>query len=171
MLRNWIARDGELRRDETEWEGRRVVYLDLGERKFALLPDEKLFADMSDGEQTGIDTDEESENLTDRLLHTDRTTATYQRIGSETIGGRNTQKYRVVVNSSQDGNVSVSETVIWVDDALQMPIKSETKSADGARSTTELSEIALEVDPSLFRVPEGYQKITFEELAKRLKLD
>ncbi len=33
----------------------------------------------------------------------------------------------------------------------------------------ELSQIALEVDQSLFRIPEGYEKITFTELRKRLK--
>ena len=75
----------------------------------------------------------------------------------------------MVVNNSTGGNVSGNETVIWIDDALQMPIKSETKSATGARSTMELSQIALEVDQSLFRIPEGYEKISFTELRKRLK--
>ena len=97
--------------------------------------------------------------------------STYQRIGTETIGGRNTQKYRVVVNTSSDANVSVSETVMWIDEALQMPIKSELKSSDGALSTMELDGDVLEVDQGVFRMPKDYEKISFEELRKRLKLD
>lgn len=171
VTQNRIARDGELRRDESESAGRRVVYLDLREGKFIVLPNEALFAELVNTDEAGIESDENSESSPDRLLHTEPIATTYERIGAETINGRNTQKYRVVVNSSPAANVSVSETVIWIDDALQMPIKSETKSANGARSTMELSEIALALDQSLFRVPEGYEKITFAELRKRLKLD
>lgn len=171
VTQNRIARHGELRRDESESAGRRVVYLDLREGKFIVLPNEALFAELVNTDEAGIESDENSESSPDRLLHTEPIATTYERIGAETINGRNTQKYRVFVNSSPAANVSVSETVIWIDDALQMPIKSETKSANGARSTMELSEIALALDQSLFRVPEGYEKITFAELRKRLKLD
>jgi outer membrane lipoprotein-sorting protein len=171
VTRNRIARDGELRRDESESAGQRVVYLDLREGKFAVLPDAKLFADLTAADETASGDTEESESSPDRLLHTEPMATTYQSMGAESIGGRNTQKYRVVVNSSSGANVSRSETVIWIDDALQMPVKSETKSTGGARSTMELSDIALDVDPGLFRIPEGYEKITFAELRKRLKWD
>lgn len=166
-----IARDGELRRDETESDGLRVVYLTLENGKsVGLLPNEKLFAHLGDLSEA-IARDEEGENLPTRLLRAAPKGATYQRLGAETIGGRNTQKYRVTVNISPNANVSVSETVIWVDDALQMPIRSEIKSANGAHTTMELSEIALEVDRSLFRIPADYTEITFAELLKRLELD
>jgi hypothetical protein len=49
-----------------------------------------------------------------------------------------------------------------------MPVRSETKSADGTRVTMELSEIKLDVDKTVFRVPEDYKKLTFTELRKRL---
>jgi outer membrane lipoprotein-sorting protein len=169
--KNWIARDGELRRDETESEGLRVAYLTLqGGKPVVLLPEEKLFADLSE-EDPRATSEDDLETSPLRLLHTDPLATTYQRAGAETIGGRNTQKYRVVVNSSPEANVTVSETVIWVDEALQMPIKTEMKSASGSRSTMELSDIVLEADQNLFRVPEGYKKITFTELLKRLKMD
>ena len=171
VSKNWIARAGEMRRDEMEVGGLRVAYITLPEGKgFVLLPDEKLFADRGKADPE-IDGAEDSESSPLRLLHTDPTAATYRRLGAETIGGRNTQKYRVIVNSSTNANVSVSETVIWVDEALQMPIRSETKSTNGARSTMELSEIILDADQTLFRVPEGYKEISFAELARRLKLD
>ena len=169
--KNRIARDGELRRDEQQSEALRAVYLNLRDGvSVVLLQEEKLFVDFSDLSEE-IARVEEPENLPERLLHAAPKGTTYQHIGAETIAGRNTQKYRVVVNSSPDPNVSVSETVIWVDDALQMPIKSETKSSNGTRITMELSEIVLDADQSLFRVPEGYKKISIDELGKRLKLD
>lgn len=170
VTKNKIARDGEQRRDETDIDGVRVVYLELKEGSFVLLPDQKQFADLSETDPaTGREDDPET--LADLMLHADPKASTYQRLGAETIGGRNTQKYRVVVNTSSDANVSVSETVMWIDDALQMPIKSELKSSSGALSTMELSEITLKVDQSLFLLPKDYEKIPFEDFRKRLKMD
>ncbi len=169
IKKNLIARDGELRRDESEFDGQRVVYLNLPEGRFVLLPEEKVFADATNAEHLAIDDD--SESSPDRLLHTEPISTTYQRIGDESVYGRNTQKYRVVVNSSNGANVSGSETVVWVDEALQMPIKSEMKLADGARWTMQLTDIVLEIDPGVFRIPEDYKKIAFSELRARLKKD
>ncbi len=171
ITKNLVARDGELRRDETEIAQRRVVYLYLPEGKFLLVPDEKVFVDLSktDGAETsGLD--DASESSPDRLLHTDPVATSYQRLGNETVNGRTAEKYRVVVNSYAAANVSVDETLIWIDEALHMPIKSETTSSDGKRVTMELLEIGLDVDRSVFRIPEGYEKITILDLPKRLKV-
>lgn len=170
VTKNSIARDGELRRDETEMWQRRVVYLYRPEGKFLLVPDEKVFVELTqtDGaEPPGID--EASESSPDRLLHTDPVTTSYQQIATETVNGRTAQKYRVVVNSSAGTNVSVNETLIWIDETLHMPIKSETTSGDGKRVTMELSEIGLDVDRSVFQIPEGYEKIAMPDLLERLK--
>jgi len=169
ITKNSIARDGELRREETDAGGQRVVYLNLPEGRFVLLPEEKVFADATNVEH--LESGEDSESSPDRLLHTEPISTSYQRIGVETLNGRNTQKYRVVVNSSTAGNVSGNESVVWVDEALQMPIKSETKSADGTRWTMELTDIVLEVEAGVFRIPEDYKKIAFSELRSRLKKD
>lgn len=156
-----VARDGEMRRNEAE-----VVYLDVPEGKFVLLPGEKVYADLTD--QSRISADPDLEVSPERLLHEDAASTSYQRLGSEVIGGRNANKYRIVVNSSTAANVSQSETVMWIDEALQMPVRSETKSGDGTRVTMELSELKLEVDRSLFTIPEDYKKLAISELRKRL---
>ena len=103
------------------------------------------------------------------MLHADTGNTSYQKLGKEAIGQRGTDKYRVVVNAPSAANVSVSETLIWIDDALKMPIKSETESADGTRVLMELSDISLEVDNVLFQVTKDYRKVTFAEFLKRLK--
>ncbi len=157
-----LVRDGEMRRHESG----KIVYIDVPEGKFVLLPAEKLYADLT--EESRINADKDEEISPEGLLHEDSESTSYQKLGGESIGGRNTNKYRIVVNNSAAPNVSQSETVMWVDEALQMPVRSETKSAGGTRVTMELSEIKLEVDKDLFKIPKDYQKLTFSELRKRL---
>ena len=171
VTKNTIARDGELRRDEVELWQQRVVYLYLPEGRFLLVPEQKVFVDLAEtngAETPGIN--DESESSPDRLLHTDPVATSYQQVATETVNGRTAQKYRVVVNSSSAANVSDNVTLIWIDEALHMPIKSETTSGDGKRITMELSQISLDVDKSVFRIPEGYEKITMLDLPKRLKV-
>ena len=162
-----IARDGEQRREESDSDGQRVVYLTLAAERFVLLPDEKVYAavtneDLNTGEQ-------ESETSPDRLLHTELVTPGYQKLGAETIAGRNLQKYRVVVNSSAGANVSGNDTLLWFDEALHMPVRTEMSSPNGTRVTTELADVVLNVDPKLFEIPEDFQKIDFGKLRERLK--
>jgi len=164
-----VARDGESRRHESTSAAKTIVYLDVPEGKFVLLPDEKVYADVTDQSQISADKTEEGlESAPDALLHTDAGSTSYQKLGSEPVAGRNANKYRIVVNSPAPANVSQSETLMWIDEALQMPIRSETKSAGGTRVTMEVSEIKLEVDKNLFTIPEGYKKLDFTELRKRL---
>ena len=162
-----IARDGELRRDESETLGRRYVVLVSAEGKFLLLPADKLFAAVPDQEtDTG---EEEADNSPDRLLHTELLTSSYESLGAETVNGRETQKYRVVANSSQAESVNNGETFLWFDETLHMPVKSESKSPDGTRVTTELVDVVLKVDRSLFEVPKDCQEIEFKKAWDRLR--
>lgn len=165
VTKDQVARNGEYRLDEPEIAPRRMVFLYGPEGKFLLLPDEKMFVELTKVDQAQAAGDEnESDTSPDRLLHTDPITTTYQKIGPETINGRTTQKYRAIVNSSTGTDVTAYETLIWVDETLQMPIKVETKSSDGKRVTTELTDVSLEVDAALFQIPEGYQKVNLKDL-------
>ncbi len=144
-------------------ESGRLIFLNLPEGTFVLLPDEKLYADS--GGETGATEDDEI--TPEKLLHDETASTSYQKLGAESIAGRNTNKYRIVVNSSNAANVTPSETLIWIDEALGMPVRSETRSSDGTRITMELSEIALDVDKSVFQIPADYRKVTLVELLKR----
>jgi hypothetical protein len=162
-----IAKDGPLRREEPEDSSPPVVYLDLIEGRFVLLPEANVYA-LATPDEGNSEADPE-DNSPDRLLHLEPINTTYQSLGTEVIGGRNTQKYRITVNGSAPENVSQTETLMWIDEALSMPIKSETKSAGGARTTMELSDIDLNPDNKLFQIPTGYEKIAFGDLRKQLK--
>ena len=168
VTKAYVARDGESSRYESTGTLKNTIYLSTAAGKFFLLPDEKVYADVTDQSQISADPNEEGlESSPDALLHTDTSATSYQKLGNEVIAGRNTNKYRIVVNSSAPANVSQSETLMWIDEALQMPIKSETKS-DGTHVTMEVSEIKLDVNKSLFVIPQDYKKVTFTELRKRL---
>lgn len=166
VIKHAIAKDGEFRRLEAEFVSARLIFVQGPQGKFVLLPDEKVYVDQAEGAVPGAS--DEDESSPERLLHTESGTSSYQKIGTEVVSGRNTNKYRVVVNASNAANVSSSETLIWIDEALGMPIRSETKSSDGSRSTMELSELALEVDKNLFQVPGDYKKVPFAEIARYL---
>jgi hypothetical protein len=167
--KNLVARDRDLRRAESQVASKTIAYLERPEGKFVLLPDEKVYAEVTP--DTSLPTDQDPETLErspEGLLHADVGNTSYEKLGKEAIGQRSTDKYRVVVNAPSAGNVSVSETLIWIDEALGMPIKSETKSADGTRVLVELSNISVDVDNVLFQIPKDYQKVTFIEFRKRL---
>lgn len=164
VTKNFIARDGDRRRQESGTGPQRRVYLELPEGRFLLLVEEKLYADLNSGPETFSANDGISAEW---LLHAGNGTTTYQKIGVEAIGGRQAEKYRIVVNGSGSGSVNSSETLLWIDEALQMPIRSESTSSTGSRITTELTDIALDVDNQAFQIPDDFQKVTLAELNKR----
>jgi hypothetical protein len=167
--KNLIARDGGLRRAESHVASKMIAYLEVPEGKFVLLPDEKIYAEVTpDAGLPAGENDDALERSPEGLLHADIGNTSYHMLGKEAIGGRNTDKYRVVVNAATAENVSVSETLIWIDEVLKMPIRSETKSSDGTRVLMELSDISLDVENVLFQIAKEYKKVTFPEFRKRL---
>ena len=147
-----------------------MVYLDLPVGNFVLVPDEKIYAEMV-GPGTvvrGQDGQDGQDGFEEVYVHTAPIQSTYQNLGAETVNGTTTTKYKVTVNSETNGSVSESETLIWIDEALGMPVKSETHSATGTRRM-ELSKVSLSVDKTLFVIPKDYQKVEMQVLQRRIK--
>jgi len=85
------------------------------------------------------------------------------------VAGRNANKYRIVVNNSAAENVTQNETLMWIDETLTIPVKSETTSADGTRTVMELTDVVLAPEKQLFQIPSNYEKISLRNLWKQLK--
>ncbi len=172
VTKTLIAKDGNMRRDEYETDtNERIAYLDLPGGQFILLPKVSLYAELNSEPGDELDSSvrqDETESSPERLLNATPIAARYEKIGMEVVNSRNTSKYRVLVNTSTGGTVSNGETLIWIDEALGMPVKSETVVATGDRTTMELSGIQLEVDKSLFQIPEGYKKVAARAIRERL---
>lgn len=160
-----VARDGEKRRVETEMiPGVKIIYLQLPKGRFVLYPAKKIYAEIKmDGSSNPLNSTQgvPSDFTPDKLISNATQGAKYEKLGTEQLGGRMTTKYRV---TSGGGDGSTSETIIWADESLGMPIKSETTSADGAKFTWEMRDIKLEVDAALFELPKDYRKVEHSEL-------
>lgn len=167
VTKTFIARDGDIRRHESGTGAEQIVSLERPEGRFVLLVAEKVYADITAAPEV-FPTQEDV--TAEWIVHSDTGTTSYQKIGMETVGGRNAEKYRIVVNTPTSGSVIVSEALIWIDEALQMPIRSEMTGSDGIKITTELTDMALDVDNRVFQVPDDYQKITIAEFMNRLRI-
>ena len=159
-----IIRDGDKRREEDSSGKKRVVYLDLPNGNYVLVPDEKIYAAVIGPVAAGSTED----GFEEAYVHTAPIQSAYQNLGAETVNGTATTKYKVTVNGSRNGSVIETETLIWIDDALGMPVKSETRSAAGIRMM-ELSKISLSVDKALFAIPKDYQKVDLKALQQRIR--
>ena len=162
-----VARDGEKRRVETEViPGIKIIYLQLANGRYALYPAKKLYAEIKmDGSDNPLNSTQgvPSDFTPDKLISGAPAGAKYEKLGTEQINGRTTTKYRVTT-SGDDGSKSASETIVWADESLGMPIKTESTSADGAKFTWEMRDIKLEVDAALFELPKDYRKVEQSEL-------
>lgn len=171
--RTLIARDGDRRREDYESvAGEKVSYLQLPEGIYVLLPAKKLYAQVNP--ETGGLGDDRAENVPpdfspDKLLNERRPESRYEKLGAETLNGRSTTKYRVTVRGQTGAAIRVTtESVVWVDESLGMPIKTETTSTGEAGSwatfTMELRDIKDTVDAGMFELPTDYRKVEAREL-------
>jgi len=162
-----IARDGEKRRVETELlPGVKIIYLQLASGRYAVYPAKKIYAEIKmDGSDNPLGSTKgvPSDFTPDKLISGAPAGAKYEKLGTEEINGRMTTKYRVTTSAGDDSKPA-SETVIWADESLGMPIKFESTSKDGSKWTMEMRDIKLDVDASLFELPKDYKKVEQSEL-------
>lgn len=169
-LKTNIFRDGPLRREELESPNApTLVYLEKSGQRYLLLPDAQIYSEL-DAQFTMPNSfdDNATESSPDRVLHTETVQTTYQKLPDEVLEGKSVGKYKVTVNNGSGGSVSNSVTLVWVDEKLGMPIKTETSSKD-TRTTMQLSAISLEVNAADFEIPTSYKKVATNELMGRAK--
>lgn len=173
-----IARDGEKRRtdDELSW-GMKVTYLQLASVHYTLLPEKKIYAEdkfydiadaMSEPKSTSPDFS------ADKLVNQSNDGARYEQLGTEEINGRATMKYRItIVRYAGQDDSRTTVNLIWIDESLGMPIKSEiTTTSSGthiiSKYSMELRDIKQEVDQSIFALPTDYKKVSYDELSREM---
>jgi hypothetical protein len=167
----FMARDGDRRREDYEiLRGVKLTVLRLPEGSYTLYPAKKLYAEIggAGGAQSVAPKNVPQDFSADKLVNASRTGARYEKLGSEDVAGRTTTKYRVTTKGSQSGETA--ETIIWIDESLGMPVKSESttrsEAAGESKYTVEYRDIKLEADASLFVLPKDYKKVSQEEIQK-----
>jgi hypothetical protein len=169
-----IARDGDQRREEHEAGALgTIVYLETAAGRFVLLPKSRLYAAQDDKTtDNGLtQLNAEPETMSPDFLLNESTVATeYQKLGEEVRSGRATTKYRVITRS---GNPSIaSETLIWIDEILGIPVASElatSNSIGSARIFMELRDISTEVDSAVFALPANYRKVPMSQILSMIR--
>jgi hypothetical protein len=165
-----MARDGDKRREDYEiLQGVKLTVLRLPEGSYTIYPAKKIYAEIggAGGATSNAARSVPPDFSADRLVNASRVGARYEKLGTEELNGRMTTKYRVTTKGSQTGEAA--ETLIWVDEALGMPIKSESTTRSGtgeSKYTVEYKDIKLEADASLFVLPKDYKKVSQEEIQR-----
>lgn len=161
------ARDGDKRRFDVEQMGAKVTFLQLPDGYYMLYAPKKLYAEVKPGE--GLPQNVTSDFSPDKLINSSSTGVRYEKLGAEEINGRATTKYRATAKGNTgEAKDATTETILWVDDAIGIPIKTESTStgggADITKVTMELRDISLDVDPTLFVVPKDYKKAELNDI-------
>lgn len=166
----FIARDGERRREDYELDGSKISSLQLAGGTYLLFAEKKIFVELTstaDNDSTGSLPQDFSP---EKLLNESRPEAHYEDIGQENIDGRPTRKYRVTLKGKVgDSGAIVTETIVWVDEKMGMPIRSEMSSPGGARVVTELRDIKETVDDGVFDLPQDFRRVTEKEFFAQLR--
>lgn len=167
-----IARDGDKRREDYDMGGFSVSYLELPSAHYALLPSQKIYADLDSEPESGMPAELLPEFSPDRLLNESLSESRYEVLGNEVLNGRATTRFRVTSTNVGEPNSLKAETLIWVDQTLGMPIKSETTIAEEGKNTkftTELQSITENVDSKLFDLPAEFRKVSYGEFERQLR--
>lgn len=171
-----IARDGDRRRVDYELiPGARMSDLQIPAGHYMLLHSKKLYAEVKPGaagDLTSAASNLPSDFSPDKLINETNPGANYEKLGTETLNGRTVTKYKVTTTGKGEGRGLTTETLVWIDESLGMPVKSETVSTGeqsrGSKVTMELRDIKQEVDQALFELPKDYKKVSAEEITAQL---
>lgn len=155
------ARDGAKRRTDYNFGAENQLTILTTGKVYLILPQQKIYAE-NEAAQSANGTDEKTNFLTNEWLNA-KTAADFEKL--ETV--ENITKYRVVLDEK-----TVSESVIFYDETLKMPVKQEFYSVNGEQKTLlyafEIRNLKLEADAGLFAVPPDFKKVSPEELRRKL---
>ncbi len=171
-----VAREGEKRRVAFNLpNNEQVVYLNLGNTRYLILPSRKQYAELS---TNAVGFEMPRLMMPDQIVDYLKGREGYERVGEEQINGRTIVKYRAAgtaQTNSPAGQVN-AESFTYVDKETGLPLRAEFESqtagsvqgVDGLKAVVEMRDIKTETEPLLFEVPEGYNKITEEQVRSQV---
>lgn len=171
-----VARDGENRWLEmTAPNGEKVIYLEAGGKRFLVSPQRKQYGELN---KDSLGFEIQSLMMPDQIIDRLETLKGVQKVGEETVNGREAVKYSYGTTTNTQtkaGNVE-TESFILVDKETGLPLRSVTNAlsqgsvqgVNGITLVTELSDIKSEVDPSLFTEPTNFKKVEPEQIKSQV---
>ena len=162
-----VARNGNDRRLSFKLpDGSDLVYLEKGGVQYGIAPARKQYAELTP-EATGFQLH--------RLMTPGQIVAHLDRlkglevVGEEQLAGRTAMKYRyarTAQTQTSAGEVK-TESFVYVDKDTGLPLRAElfseasgnVQGVKGANVVAEMRDITTNVDPSLFEIPTGFNKV------------
>lgn len=162
-----VARSGADRRLSFKLpDGSDLIYLESGGVQYGIAPARRQYAELTP-EATGFQL---HKLMTPGQIvsHLDRLQG-IELVGEEQMAGRTAVKYRYARTAQTQtaaGEVR-TESFVFVDKETGLPLRAElfseasgdVQGVKGAKVVAEMRDITTNVDPSLFRVPEGFNKV------------
>jgi outer membrane lipoprotein-sorting protein len=157
----FTARNGAKLRCDYE---NKISFLQVGEdEKFLIHNGKKIYAEN----QTNFSIASESGDTIKDFLTTEwlneKRGAKFERLGAE----NGFVKYRVRL---EDAPNTASETFIYVDENLKIPVKQEFYTTNGEQRilvfSMELQNLKLQTDDKLFELPKEFRKVSMKEFQK-----
>jgi len=171
-----VARSGADRRVAFKLpDGSDLIYLEQGDQHIVVAPGRKQYAELT-REATGVQL---------QKLMTPGQLVSYleklkgvEKVGDESIDGRAAEKYRyaTTTNTSTSAGQVNTEAFVYVDKETGLPLRSElyteasgnVQGVKGAKIVAEMRNISTDVDPTLFQVPPGLNKVPPEQVRAQI---
>jgi hypothetical protein len=175
-----VARNGANKRMEFSLpNGEKVVYLDLADKRFLVLPNRKQYAEVT-SDAVGFQV---RDIMTPgQLVQRAHSYRGVERVGEEQFNGRTAIRYRygtVTDTKSQAGQVQ-TQSFVLVDKETGLPLRSETAAESssttnvqgnqvkGVRVVTEMGNIQTTAPAEIFAEPTDYAKIPPEQVRSQV---
>lgn len=171
-----VARSGDSRRYSFRLpNGEQVVYLERGAERYLIFPSRRQYAEIS-REAVGF---EVPRIMTPgEIVAQLRAQSGYERVGEEQMNGRTVIKYRyaTTVRTGTEAGTAQTENFVYVDKETGLPLRSELRSetereVQGIKSlrlVAEMRDIRTDVNPSLFEVPQDFNRVTTEQVRQQI---
>lgn len=183
-----VAKSGDNQRMEFALpNNEKIIYLERGNQQLLIYPQRKQYAELNQ-EALGF---EIRELMTpEQMVKQARNLKGVERVGEEKLGDRDVIRYRynatTQVNpqpaNTQNANVQANvstDAVVLVDKETGLPLRTETflesqntnvSGMNRLRMVTEMTNLQMNVDQSLFAEPTDYQKVAPEQIRSQVDL-
>ena len=162
--KTFAARNGDNRRYDYHYEQKTQISVvqTADNKSFLVFNDKKIYAENSNN-ATIQNAENPFDFLTTEWLN-QKTDAKFESLGAE----NSFVKYRVIFGENQ-----MSESIIWVDEKIGLPVKQEFYSVNGEQSILnfafEIKNFKPQTDAGLFEVPKDFRKVSVEDFRKILQ--
>ncbi len=163
--KTFFARDGDRQRCDYRFGAKnQFTVLQTGaNQNYLIFPARKIYAEKSALEFPSQTTENPNDLLNGEWLNA-RADAGFTKLGTE----NNLTKYLV----SLDGEAA-AETIVFVDEAVGLPVRQEFYSIDGERKiltfTYELRNFKTKTENDLFEIPEGFRRVSPADVRAAMK--